>query len=142
MTRGETFRKCLLWYLGGSALAPLSCLAFGGWGIAIGVVLHLAAIWLLLPALLASFFVLPPPVAVPASELGACHTPIVVIAYWTVAYVIGFLVPIGMVLAAILLRNENARRKCYQGFLGFLIVDVVLGLFSPFLFLMIVGAGE
>lgn len=121
-------------------MAPLSCIAFGA-GVT-AVVAHLPALWLLLPAFFASFFLLPQPVAVPASELIASHTPVGVIAYWTVAYIVGFLVPIGMALMANLSRNERTRRRFYQGFLGLLIIDVGLALLSPFLYLMILGAGE
>jgi len=142
MTRRETFGKCVLWYLGASALAPLSCLAIGAWEIAIGLVVHLPAIWLLCPALFASFYVLPRPVALPASELSSYHTPVVVIAFWTIAYVIGYLVPIGVLLAASLSHNENTRRRCYLGFVSLLVADVGLALVSPFLYLIIIGAGE
>jgi hypothetical protein len=119
MSRRETLVKCVLWYIGASALAPLPCLLLGSLGLSFAKLCVVG-----LPAMLGL-------VLLPWVNL----EPIPIV-------VIGHVVQIGLLVAAISVRDQAIRQKIYRVFLGLLLTDVVVALLFPFLFLMARGLGE
>ena len=121
MSRTETLVKCIMWYFGHSALAPLSCLALRTWEKAVACVVGLPAMLLFVPAILAG---LDDRYAFPVVALGYC-------------------VQFGLASGAICACGAGVRHKVYLVFIGLLVIDVSVALLFPFfLFLLMARGGE
>jgi hypothetical protein len=116
----EVFVKCVAWYIGASMLAALPCLAFGG-----ALRLGLAQLCVVgLPSMLGFLLVF----WLDVNDLAVL--------------VAGYLVQIGLVIAAVCARKPSTRRRVYLVFVGLLIADVIVAWVLPPLYLALRGFGE
>jgi hypothetical protein len=125
-SRIEMLRKCILWYVGALAAAPLPALVFGDF-------LRFAlAAWcvVFLPSMLGFVPLIWP--SVPAAVPG--YLPIIVIS--------GYLIHMGVVSVVGCSSSQSVRRKSYLLFVTLLVIDVALAWSLPFVFLTLRGWGE